>query len=155
MARRRCLMVLSVVSGEKPVTDAITEAGISRPLYYQLEEKALRAMLRALTPGTEVEDSNGADGMVRRIAELETKLRRAEVEKRRAERLLFLARKILPKGRMANGPGRPRGSRTASRSTSTGRRRSTRSKPSATEASEVANQLLKPLMSTMDGEDAP
>ena len=34
--------MLSVLSGEKPVTDAITEAGISRQLYYQLEEKALQ-----------------------------------------------------------------------------------------------------------------
>jgi len=48
IARVRCLMVLSVLSGEKPVTDAITEAGISRGRYYQLETRALSAMLRAL-----------------------------------------------------------------------------------------------------------
>ena len=50
IAQQRCLMVLSVLSGEKPVTDAIAEAGISRGTYYQLETRALSAMLRALGP---------------------------------------------------------------------------------------------------------
>src|SRR5512138_1645506 len=50
MARRRCLLVLSVLSGEKPVSDAIAESGLSRNTYYQLEEKALEGMLQALGP---------------------------------------------------------------------------------------------------------
>ena len=153
MARRRCLLVLAVLSGEKPVTEAITEAGISRPLYYQLEEKALKAMLRALMPGTEAEPSNGADGLTRRVTELEARLQRAEIEKRRAERLLFLARKVLPKGRMTTGPGRPR-KPTASSSTSTGRRRSTRLKPLPTEASEVTNQLVASTLKRDGGDES-
>ena len=50
MARRRCLLILSVLSGEKPVSDAIAESGLSRNTYYQLEEKALGGMLQALGP---------------------------------------------------------------------------------------------------------
>src|SRR5260370_1642379 len=53
IAKRRCLLVLSVLSGARPVTDIIEEALISRPMYYQLEEKAIRATLAALTPGGE------------------------------------------------------------------------------------------------------
>src|SRR5947208_2149561 len=61
MAKRRCLLVLEVLSGAKPVTEAIEEAKISRPLYYQLETKALRGMLNALAPGA---DPTGQPGGV-------------------------------------------------------------------------------------------
>lgn len=106
MARRRCLLVLSVLSGEKPVTDAIAESGMSRNTYYQMEERALEAMLEALgpTPGPGRKPDQGA-----RIAELEEKLSRLEQEKRRAERLLLLTRKVVRRGRLTlPGLGRPR-----------------------------------------------
>ena len=127
MARRRCLLVLSVLSGEKPVTDAIQEAGISRGLYYQLEEKALRAMLRALAPGASADSTqgSGADGMVRRISELEAQLQGAQQERRRTERLLYLTRNLVRRGRMtADGRGRPAKGRS---STKSGARSSTNS----------------------------
>lgn len=124
VARRRVLLVLSVLSGEKPVTDAIVESGISRGLYYQLEERALRAMLRALTPGQEAaasgQETSGADGYLRRISELEERVKRLETDKRRAERLLLLTRKVLPRGAVTTGRGRPKGSKAkATRSTTT------------------------------------
>lgn len=106
MARRRCLLVLSVLSGEKPVTDAIAESGMSRNTYYQMEERALTAMLEALgpTPGPGRKPDQGS-----RIAELEERLSRLEQEKRRAERLLLLTRKVVRKGRLTlPGLGRPR-----------------------------------------------
>lgn len=109
-ARRRVLLVLSVLSGETPVTDAIAKAQVSRGLYYQLEERALRAMLRALAPGGEVREEaqgSGADGYLRRIGELEARLKVLETEKRRAERLLLLTRKVLPRGPVSSGRGRP------------------------------------------------
>ena len=56
VARQRCLMVLSVLSGETPVTDAIKTAGISRGTYYQLETRALSAMLRSLGPTPSLEE---------------------------------------------------------------------------------------------------
>ena len=69
-------MLLSVLSGETAVTDAIEAAQISRPMYYQLEERALKAMLKALTPGTEPSPASGPDpASARRIVELETKVK--------------------------------------------------------------------------------
>lgn len=105
VAQRRCLMLLSVLSGEKPVSEAISEADISRQLYYQLETRALEAMLRALTPGAE--DSSANSG-ASRLAELEAKVAKLEREKRRAERLLFLTRKTVQVGGLKAKPGRPR-----------------------------------------------
>lgn len=105
MARRRCLLILAVLSGEKPVSDAIAESGLSRNTYYQLEEKALDGMLAALgpTPPGRKPD-RGAE-----IVALQAKLTRLEEEKRRAERLLLLTRKVVRTGRLVlPGLGRPR-----------------------------------------------
>src|SRR5262245_42908460 len=97
VAKARCLMLLSVLSGEKPVTDAITEAGISRGTYYQLETRGLNGMLKALGPlGGE---SPGEDAKaLRRIAELESKVRRLEAAKRRSQRLLLMTRRVVKGG---------------------------------------------------------
>jgi hypothetical protein len=94
VARGRCLLLLSVLSGEKPVTDAISEAGISRATYYQLETRALSAMLRALTPGASDEE-NQANSPQRRIAELEEKVKLLERGRRRSERLLLMTRRLV------------------------------------------------------------
>ena len=109
-ARSRCLMVLSVLSGEKPVTEAIGEAKISRGTYYQLETKALRAMLAALNPL----GSSKADGSpdlsavaAARIGQLEERVRDLEREKRRADRLLLLTRKAMRLAPIAPRRGRP------------------------------------------------
>lgn len=109
VAKARCLMLLSVLSGEKPVTDAITEVGISRGTYYQLETRALEAMLRALGPSA-LESPREEAGALRRIAELELKLRKAEAAKRRAERLLMMTRRVVKGGvtlRRRTGSTRP------------------------------------------------
>ena len=107
MAQRRCLMVLSVLSGEKPVTDAIAEANISRPLYYLWEERVLKAMVRCLMPGADAEDST-AVSLQEQLAAAEAKVKRLETEKRRAERLLLLTRKLVKPGPMTQGPAGPR-----------------------------------------------
>jgi hypothetical protein len=91
VARRRCLLVLSVLSGETPVSDAIEEARISRGTYYQLETRALQAMLHALNPMAPTsgrEESRARE----RIEALEAKLKRSEQERRRSQRLLRLVR---------------------------------------------------------------
>lgn len=104
IAKRRVLMILRVLSGETPVTDAIEGTDITRQTYYQLEEKALRAMMRALTPGAETSVPTGPDpSMTRKIVELETRVKQLEQEKRRAERMLYLTRKVLPSGTMKSG----------------------------------------------------
>jgi hypothetical protein len=109
IAKRRVLMVLRVLSGETPVTDAIEGTDISRQTYYQLEERALRAMMRALTPGGEAMAVSGPDpAMLRRMGELEMRNKQLEQEKRRAERMLYLTRKVVPTGPMkSNRRGRP------------------------------------------------
>jgi hypothetical protein len=112
MARRRCLLILSVLSGEKPVSDAIEESGLSRNTYYQLEEKALDAMLAALGP---TPPGRKADRSAE-IAALQGKVTKLEEEKRRAERLLLLTRKVVRTGRLTlPGRGRPRSTTSGAR----------------------------------------
>lgn len=120
VARNRVLLVLSVMSGEKPVTTAIEEHGISRGLYYQLETKAINAMLLALAPGSDGDSSPDATGLHQRIKQLEDKLARAESAQRRAERLLFVQRKLTSTGAVKTHRGRP--PKTTTRSTPGGRR---------------------------------
>jgi hypothetical protein len=105
IGRRRCLMILSVLSGERPVSDVVAEAKITRPLYYQLEEKALVAMLEAVTPGAAAHgrESTTSSG---RIRALEDRVKRLEKEKRRLEHLLLLTRKVLRPGPMKTRAGR-------------------------------------------------
>ena len=120
VARNRVLLVLSVLSGEKPVTSAIEDAGISRGFYYQLETKALNAMLLALAPGADSDASPDATGLHQRIKQLEDKLGKAEAAQRRAERMLFVQRKLTSSGPVKTHRGRP--PKTTTPSTRAGRR---------------------------------
>ena len=108
VAQRRCLLVLAVLSGEQPVTDAIESTGVSRQLYYQLEEKALKGMLHALGPGSETNQDLAAS-LATQLEAAQERVRQLEVEKRRAERLLLLTRKLVRPGPVTVGRGgRPR-----------------------------------------------
>jgi hypothetical protein len=138
-------MVLSVLSGEKPVTDAIEEAQISRQLYYLLEERALRGMLSALAPGASADATSAGHGWVKRMAEMEAQLRRSEQQKRRSERLLLLTRKVV-RSRAVTTTGRRRVSRS---STSGGRRPS----PSSKKATKPAATGASASTPTLAGED--
>ena len=97
MARRRALMILSVLSGEKPVTDAVAESGMSRMTYYQLESKALAAMVAALSPSAPGRPPAATEAA--KVRELEEKVKTLEQEKRRAERLLYVTRKLVRPGK--------------------------------------------------------
>ena len=134
VAKARCLMVLSVLSGETPVTEAVTQAGISRGTYYQMETRALNAMLRVLSP-TVPEDELGSPSPVRRILELEEKVKKLEQARRRSERLLVLTRKVV-KGAPLGTRGRktsstPSGKHPSRRSTNESPRPSTPTSPGA------------------------
>lgn len=118
VAQRRTLLILSVLSGHTPVTTAITEHGISRPLYYQLETKGLVGMMRALIPGASAASSPDEATPMRQIVELEEKVARLEQENRRLERLLFFAKKVVPPGPVAFP--QKRGRKPGRRSTSGG-----------------------------------
>lgn len=131
VAKRRCLMVLDVLSGAKPVSDAIEEAQISRGLYYQLETKAVRGMLHALSPGAD--PTQQAVGMSERVKVLEAKVSRLEAEKRRLERLLYLTKQVLRSGPIAMGPTRQRRASTTNGKKSSAS--STATKPAASSSS--------------------
>jgi hypothetical protein len=104
IAQRRCLMILSVLSGEKSVEEASRDADIIPALYYQLEKKALTAMLAALVPGATRDGSPGPA-----MVQMEKRIRDLETTKRRLERLLFLTRMTVKPGPMTHGRrGRPR-----------------------------------------------
>jgi hypothetical protein len=114
------MLVLSVLSGETPVSTAIEEAQISRGFYYQLETKAINAMLLALAPGSDGDPSPDATGLHHRIKQLEDKVMKAEAAQRRAERLLFIQRKLTSSGPVKTRRGRP--PKTTTSSTPGGRR---------------------------------
>jgi len=142
IARRRCLLVLSVLSGERPVSDAIEQEKISRQLYYDFETRALRAMLQALTPQQAAAESI-AITPAQRIAELESKIARLERDKRRLDRLLLMTRHVLKPGPLTTGMGRKSAHRKSSRAGSKPSERSTRptrqsAEPSPTPAGEGA-----------------
>jgi hypothetical protein len=102
-------MVLSVLSGEKPVSDAILEAKVSRGTYYQLETRALNAMLTALNPLASSSDTGALElaAATGTIAQLQERVARLEREKRRAERLLLLTRKSIRAPVTTRRRGRP------------------------------------------------
>ena len=152
VARNRVLLVLSVLSGEKPVTTAIDESGISRGFYYQLETKALNAMLLALAPGSDGDPSPDAAGLHHRIKELEAKVQRAEQAQRRAERLLFMQRKMMNAGPVKTHRGRP--AKTTTSSTPAGRRSwrsSMTTKPTSKPAKTSASPTSPPSIPTSGG----
>ena len=110
IAQLRCVKLLSVLSGETSVTEAIAEMQISRGTYYKLETTALGAMLTALTPG--VEGASSTDGtLTGQLRALEEKVKKLEQGKRRAERLLLLTRRVVKPGPSKVKAGRPPGSR--------------------------------------------
>lgn len=133
VAKRRCLMVLEVLSGAMPVSDAIETAQISRGLYYQLETKAVRGMLAALAPGA---DPTGQPvGMLEKLKQAEAKVTRLERDKRRLERLLFVTKQVVRPGPMAigtGGPGRPPKDRSSTKDGKSSSSVSTTTKPQAT-----------------------
>jgi hypothetical protein len=93
VAHSRCMMVLSVLSGETPVTQAIAQARISRGTYYQLETRAVKAMLTALNPVASAQRGTTPDLSSTRIQALLERVRVLEQDKRRMKRLLLLSRK--------------------------------------------------------------
>lgn len=129
IARTRALLVLSVLSGEKPVTTVIEEAGISRGFYYHLETKALNGMIAALAPDADSSVTPGTPGLRQQLQEVQQKLAKAEAAQRRAERMLAVHRKLARPGPLKIRPGRPRKMTTAS---TPGGRRSWRSSTTMT-----------------------
>ncbi len=145
IARRRCLLVLSVLSGETSVNDAVTQADVSRQTYFDMETRALEAMLAALTPASMESEAAGRT----RLEELEQTVAQLERENRRAERLLLLTRRVVKPGTLKASPGRPPRKGSRPRSTTRG------SKPSSGSptTSETTTSSPEPSTPTTAGED--
>jgi hypothetical protein len=103
------LLILSVLSGERPVTTAIAEARISRATYYKLETRALNAMLAVLNPlaGSAADGRADLTAATARIAQLQQKTAALERDKRRAERLLLITRRTFSGPLTTGRRGRP------------------------------------------------
>ena len=150
VARRRCLMILSVLSGERPVTEVVEETKMSRQTYYHLETRALRAMLAALLPAGG-ESTSQAESQARRVEELEEKVKKLEQDKRRSDRLLFLTRQVVRPGPVTAAAGRPPKRRGPS-STSAGKKPSKASKPAMPNSSgSVVSSTSSPAPSPSTG----
>jgi hypothetical protein len=144
IAQRRCLMILSVLSGEKSVEEASREAQIAPAMYYLIEKKALMAMLAALVPGA-MKDGSPTPA----LAQMEKRITELETTKRRLERLLFLTKMTLRPGPVTQGKrGRPR---TVHASVGAGRKRSRRSKKETASKTDLA----PPSTPTPDGAGEP
>jgi hypothetical protein len=110
IAQRRALMILSVLSGQKSVQEVIEEEKVSRALYYQLEDRGLQGMLKALSPRIEGVTSERREltqtrEQVRRLSE---RVKSLTQRKRSAERLLRLLIKSNQARVTTERRGRPR-----------------------------------------------
>jgi hypothetical protein len=111
VGKRRTLLVLSVLSGQRTVSDVIEESKMTRQSYYNMETRAVMVMLRELGA------SGGLTAEYRRaqqeVREQELRIERLLEDKRRLEHLLMVTRRLVKTGPMtlAKG-GRPRRTQT-------------------------------------------
>lgn len=107
-AKGKVSLVLTVLSGEKSISEACRETGLKPILYYKLEERMLRAMLAtAAMPavrGRRKDPLSQANSLAEETAQLRE-------EHRRLQSLMRISKKLLRgRGRkgLKRGPGRPR-----------------------------------------------
>jgi hypothetical protein len=110
IAQRRCLMILSVLAGQKSVQEVIEEEKVSRALYYQLEDRGLAGMLKALSPRIEGVTSEHQELLhaQSQIRALREQVKGLTQRKRSAERLLRLLIKSNQARVTTERRGRPR-----------------------------------------------
>ena len=110
IAQRRCLMILSVLAGQKSVQEVIEAEQVSRALYYQLEDRGLAGMLQALSPKVEGVTNEHRELMQAReqIRMLTGQVKSLTQRKRSAERLLRLLIKSNSARVTTERRGRPR-----------------------------------------------
>jgi hypothetical protein len=155
IAQRRCLMILSVLSGEKSVEDASREGEIVPAQYYIYEKKALAGMLSALVPG-----ASEKGGTMPALRQMEERVASLEASKRRLERLLALTKMALKPGPLTHGKrGRPKMDLSSkhdgpTHSPSLPRRKRTRTKSSSSK-SMASSTTEATASSTPSGADAP
>jgi hypothetical protein len=118
MARRRCLAVLSLMSGERTMTEAAEAAQCSPLTLQKYEKRAVEAMIVALMPDASPDGVSTSTS--KRIADLEARIAQLETAKRRSERLLILTRQLIKAGPVTTGSGRRPGRRSRRKSDTAG-----------------------------------
>lgn len=110
IAQRRTLMILSVLAGQKSVQEVIEEEKVSRTFYYQLEDRGLHGMLKALSPRIEgITDEHRQLTQAReQLRLLSERVKALTQRKRSAERLLRLLIKSNSARVTTERRGRPR-----------------------------------------------
>ena len=110
IAQRRTLMILSVLAGQKSVQEVIEEERVSRTFYYQLEDRGLQGMLKALSPRVEGVTNEHRELMQAREQArlLGERVKSLTQRKRSAERLLRLLMKSNHARVSTERRGRPR-----------------------------------------------
>jgi hypothetical protein len=110
IAQRRTLMILAVLSGQKSVQEVIEQEQVSRALYYQLEDRGLQGMLKALSPRIEGVTSEHRELMQAReqVRTLSERVKSLTQRKRSVERLLRLLIKSNSARVTTERRGRPR-----------------------------------------------
>ncbi len=97
-SKKRVWTVLQVLSGQMGISEAAKAAQISPNRYYQLEQKAVHAMLLAMSP------TQGRGQPMQRLQKMEKRSVALEQENARQKQLLRMARKLW--GPMAETDGR-------------------------------------------------
>jgi hypothetical protein len=110
IAQRRTLMILSVLAGQKSVQEVIEEEQVSRTFYYQLEDRGLAGMMKALSPRVEGVTNEHRELMQAReqVRLLGERVKSLTQRKRSAERLLRLLMKSNHARVSTERRGRPR-----------------------------------------------
>jgi len=110
IAQRRTLMILSVLAGQSSVQEVIEQEQVSRTFYYQLEDRGLAGMMKALSPRVEGVTSEHRELSEAReqIRTLTERVKSLTQRKRSAERLLRLLIKSNHARVRTERRGRPR-----------------------------------------------
>lgn len=87
-AKKRVWTLLQVLSGQMGVSEAAKSAQISLPRYYQLERKAIEAMLLAMSP------TAGRGQPLERLERLQERSQALEQENARQRQLLRMAKRL-------------------------------------------------------------
>jgi len=90
LAKKRAWAVLAVLSGQVGVSEASRLGKISPSRYYQLEERALKSMVQALSP----QEGRGRGTLVDQLERAKSRLEKLEEEHARQKQLLRMARKF-------------------------------------------------------------
>jgi hypothetical protein len=104
-ARQRAAVILAVLSGDCPLTEASRRLGITSATYYALERRALHAMVQALEG---VKERHRIAAITRQQVQLEQEVLRLQALVRATQRAAGLPPPSKPSKRRRKSPPRAR-----------------------------------------------